>query len=196
MRFFRKIGKIAVISIIIIKKPNNWVENSEKSDFSLKQVRIFTNIISTNNYMWIHISKIAKTIIFSTQTDVETFHKLFFCKTIHNYCRKHRKFAKFVILHNRTQISEKFSPIVSKIGIFSSATSIVLHTKCKLLTRKLSKQQLTAHTSIVKRYTAKCYKHTPISSKHTIVVTGVSKSTNIHAQNTIQINLANIGITI
>ena len=89
--------------------------------------------------MWIYISKIAKTIIFSTQTEVETFHKLFFCKTIHNYCRKHRKFAKFVILHNRMQISEKFSPIVSKIGIFSSATSIVLHTKRKLLTRKLSK---------------------------------------------------------
>ena len=50
------------------------------------------------------------------------------------------------------QFSEKFSPIVTKIGISSSATSIVLHTKRKLLTRKLSKQQLTAHTSIVKRY--------------------------------------------
>ena len=146
--------------------------------------------------MWIHISKIAKTTIFSTQTDVETFHKLFFRKTIHNYCRKHRKFTKFVILHNITQTSEKLSPIVSKIGIFSSATSIVLHTKRKLLTRKLSKQQLTAFTSIVKRYMAKCYKHAPISSKRTIVVTGVSKSTNIHAQNTIQINFANIGITI
>ena len=89
--------------------------------------------------MWIYISKIAKTIIFSTQTEVEIFHKSIFCKNIHNYCRKHRKFAKFIILHNRTQISEKFSAIVSKIGIFSSATSIVLHTKCKLLTRKLSK---------------------------------------------------------
>ena len=89
--------------------------------------------------MWIYISKIAKTIIFSTQTEVEIFHKLIFCKNIHNYCRKHRKFAKFIILNNRTQISEKFSAIVSKIGIFSSATSIVFHTKCKLLTRKLSK---------------------------------------------------------
>ena len=29
--------------------------------------------------MWIHISKIAKTIIFSTQTDVETF-QVNFCK--------------------------------------------------------------------------------------------------------------------
>ena len=89
--------------------------------------------------MWIYISKIAKTIIFSTQTEVKIFHKLFFYKTIQNYCRKHRKLTKFVILYNRTQSSEKFSPIVSKIGIFSSATSIVLHTKRKLLTRKLSK---------------------------------------------------------
>ena len=146
--------------------------------------------------MWIHISKIAKTIIFFTQTEVETFHKLFSCKTIHNYCRKHRKFAKFVILHNRTQITEKFSPIVSKIGIFSSATSIVLHTSTNCSHANYQKQQLTAHTSIVKRYTAKCYKHAPISSKRTIVVTGVSKSTNIHAQNTIQTNLAHIVITI
>ena len=30
--------------------------------------------------MWIHISKIAKTIIFSTQTDVEDFIKLFLQK--------------------------------------------------------------------------------------------------------------------
>ena len=58
------------------------------------------------------------------------------------------------------------------------------------------KQQLTAHTSIVKRYMAKCYKHAPFSSKRTIVVTGVSKSTNIPAQNTKQTNLAHIIITI
>ena len=53
--------------------------------------------------MWIHISKVAKTIIFSTQTDVEDFIKLFFAKTIHNYCRTHRKFAQFATLHNTTQ---------------------------------------------------------------------------------------------
>ena len=89
--------------------------------------------------MWIHISKIAKTIIFPTQTDVETFHKLFFCKTIHNFCRKHQKFAKLVILHNRRQISEKFSPIVSKIGIFSKC-----HINCSLYKTQI------AHTQIIK----------------------------------------------
>ena len=81
----------------------NWVENSEKSDFSLNQVQIFTNIISTNNYMWICISKIAKTISLSTQTEVEIFQKVNSCKTIHNHCRTHQKFAQFVTLHNTTQ---------------------------------------------------------------------------------------------
>ena len=57
---------------------------------------------------------------------------------------------------------------------------------------KFSKQLLTTHMSIVKRITAKCYKHTPLSSKSTIVVTGVSELTNIHAQITKQINLADI----
>ena len=146
--------------------------------------------------MWIHISKIAKTIIFSTQTEVETFHKLFFCKTIHNYCRKHRKFAKFVILHNRTQISEKFSPVVSKLAFPQVPHQLFFIQGANCSHANYQKQQLTAHTSIVKRYMAKCYIHAQISSKHTIVVTGVSKSTNIHAQNTIQINLANIVITI
>ena len=89
--------------------------------------------------MWIHSNKIAKTIIFSTQTEVETLHKLFSCKTIHNYCRKHRKFAKFIILHNRTQSTEKFSPIVSKNWHFLKCHINCSSYKCKLLTRKLSK---------------------------------------------------------
>ena len=58
------------------------------------------------------------------------------------------------------------------------------------------KQQLTAHTSIVKRYRAKCYKHAPFLFKHTIVVTDISKSINISAQNTKQTNLAHSVITI
>ena len=79
-----------------------------------------------------------------------------------------------------------------KSGIFSSATAIVQQTNANCSHTKFSKQQLTAHTSIVKRITAKCYKHAPLPSKSTIVVTGVSKSTNIHAQITKQINLVDI----
>ena len=136
--------------------------------------------------MWIYISAITKTIIFSTQTEVEIFHKLFFCKTIHNYCRNHRKFAKFVILHNRIQISEKFSPIISKIGIFSSVTAIFQHTKRKLLTHKLSKAAINCSYIYCEEIYGKMLQTCTTLFKCTIVVTGVRKSTNISAQNTKQ----------
>ena len=51
-----------------------------------------------------------------------------------------------------------------KIGIFSSATAIVLQTSINCSHTKSSKQQLTAHMSIVKGNMAKCYKHAPFSS--------------------------------
>ena len=66
--------------------------------------------------MWVHISTIAKTIVFPHKTKVRIFHKSNLTKISTNYCRKHRKFAKFVILHNRIQNSEKFSPIISKLA--------------------------------------------------------------------------------
>ena len=114
--------------------------------------------------MWIYISAIAKTIIFSTQNRGGNISQVIFCKNIHNHCRKHRKFTKFIILHNRIQISENFSPIISKTGIFSNTTAIVQQTSVNCSHTKLSKQQFTAHMSIVKGYMAKCYKHAPFSS--------------------------------
>ena len=66
--------------------------------------------------MWVHISKIAKTIVFPHKTKVEISHKSNLTKISTNYCRKHRKFTRFVILHNRIQNSEKFSPIISKLA--------------------------------------------------------------------------------
>ena len=36
MRFFRKIGKIAIFSIELTLNLTVWVENSKKSDFSVK----------------------------------------------------------------------------------------------------------------------------------------------------------------
>ena len=123
------------------------------------------HIISTNNCMWIYISTIAKTITFSTQNQRwKYFTSHFLQKHPQIIVEKHRKFAKFVILHNRIQISENFSPIISKSGIFSSTTAIVQQTSINCSHTKLSKQQLTAHTSIVKGYMAKCYKHAPFSS--------------------------------
>ena len=58
--------------------------------------------------------------------------------------------SSYIIDHKSVRNSHL---LFQKFGIFSSATSIVLNTKCKLLTHKLSKQQLTAHMSIVKRIT-------------------------------------------
>ena len=43
MRFFRKIGKFALFGIKLAIDLTFWVENSKKSDFSLKQVQIFTH---------------------------------------------------------------------------------------------------------------------------------------------------------
>ena len=43
MRFFQKIGKFALFGIKLAIKLTIWVENSEKLDFSLKQVRIFAH---------------------------------------------------------------------------------------------------------------------------------------------------------
>ena len=59
--------------------------------------------------MWVHISTIAKTIVFPHKTKVEIFHKS-------NLTKTSTKFAKFVILHNRIQNSENFSPIISKLA--------------------------------------------------------------------------------
>ena len=103
--------------------------------------------------MWIRISKIAKTVSFSTQSEVEIFQKLIPAK------------PSTIIVENTENLPNLSSDTIDrksvrnshllfqKIGIFSSATSIALYTKRKFLTRKVSKQQLTAHTSIVKRIT-------------------------------------------
>ena len=41
MRFFQKIGKFAKLSIQLTPNLAIWIENSEKSEFSAKRVRIF-----------------------------------------------------------------------------------------------------------------------------------------------------------
>ena len=127
--------------------------------------------------MWIHISKIAKTIIFSTQTDVEDFIKLFFAKTIHNYCRTHRKFAQFMQLYTiQHKNSEKFSPIITKIGIFSSATAIVLQASANCSHTKFSKAAINCSYVYCEEDYGKCYKHTPFFFKRTIVSTGATNA--------------------
>ena len=113
--------------------------------------------------MWMYISKIAKTIIFSTQTEVEIFYKLFSAKPstiIVENTENLPNSSSYTIEHKLVRNSHLLS---QKSGNFSSATSIVFIQSTNCSHTNYQKQQLTAHTSIVKRYTAKCYKHAPFS---------------------------------
>ena len=112
MRFFRKIGKFALFNLKLTIKPNDLGRKLRKIGFFAK---VNTNFhkpflqIITCGYISMQL---LKQLSFPHKQRWKYFTSYFFCKTIHNYCRKHRKFAKFVILHNRIQISEKFSPII------------------------------------------------------------------------------------
>ena len=67
--------------------------------------------------------------------------------------RKHRKFTKFMTLHNTAQISEKFSPIITKTWHFLKCYNNYIPNSVNCSHIKISKEQLTAHTPIVKRIT-------------------------------------------
>ena len=82
------------------------------------------------------------------------------------------------------KLVRKFSPIIPKIGIFSSVTAIVQHTKRKLLTHKLSEAAINCSYNYCEEIYGKVLQTCTNLFKCTIVVTGVSKSTNIPAQNT------------
>ena len=73
-----------------------------------------------------------------TSTNFQSF-SLQLIAQITNYCRKHRKFTKFVTLHNTKQNSEKFSCIVAKLGIFLKCHNNCSSNKHKLLTHKILK---------------------------------------------------------
>ena len=65
--------------------------------------------------MWVHINTLAKTIVFFPhKIKVEIVHKSNPTKTSTIIVEKNRKFAILIILHNRIQNSEKFSPIVTQ----------------------------------------------------------------------------------
>ena len=117
MRFFQKIGKIAILSIKLTANLTIWVENSKKLDFSVKR-RIFKIFVSTNNFMWSNISAKAKQLFYHTKKNRGgNISQIKSYTYNHNYCRKHRKFAKLIILHNRTQKVRKSHLLLCKISI-------------------------------------------------------------------------------
>ena len=114
--------------------------------------------------MWVHISTIAKTIVFPHKIKVEIFPKLYPTKTYtiiventENSLYSSSYTIEYKIVRNSHLLSHKN-------WHFSSATAIVLQTSVNCSHTKPSKQQLTAHMSIVKGNMTKCYKHAPFSS--------------------------------
>ena len=143
MRFFRKIGKFAIIGIKLGLNSTNWVENSEKSDFSLKQV--YTKII---------------------------------CSTISctsRNCRKHQKIRKIRDSTQYNKIGEKFSPIVIKTWHFLKCHNNCISKSVNCSHIKISKEQLTAHTPIVKRITVSVA-NTHLSSSNALLCLLVSQT--------------------
>ena len=133
--------------------------------------------------MWVYISAKKSLNNCSTiQNRGGNISKILSCTHFHNYCRKHQKFAKCVILHNRTKIVRKSHLLLCKTGIFSSATAIVLQTSANCSYAKASKQQLTAHTSIVKGDMAKCYKHASFSSNALLCSLVLKSNWHYHAK--------------
>ena len=104
------------------------------------------------------------------------------CTNIHNYCRKHQKFAKFIILHNRTQNSEKFSPIVTQNWHFLKCHNNCSTNKCKLLIHKIIKAAIDCSYVYCEGRYDKVLQTCAFLFKCTIVFTGVKKSIDIIAQ--------------
>ena len=118
MRFFRKIGKFTVFGIKLTIKSNNLGRKIRKIGFfakiSMNFRKLFLQIIACG-YILAQLLKNhfpRKIKVGISQNPNPT-------KIPTSYCRKNQKFDKFVILHNRIQISEKFSPIISKLAFFS-----------------------------------------------------------------------------
>ena len=114
---------------------------------------------------------------------MEISHKSYLTKVSTDYCRKHRKFAKFIILHNRIQNSEKFSLIISKLA-FSQVPQQLFFKQAQIALTQIIK------AAIVCPYAYCEGNYGKVLQTRTIVFTGVKESTDIPTQNTKQINLA------
>ena len=117
--------------------------------------------------MWFSKGAKVKYLAYHTKTHCGYNLQNKFCTNNHNYCRKHRKFVKLGIQHNRkyqAQSCEKFSPVIGKIGTFLKCHGYCYTNSVNCYYTKASKrQQLVTHISIVKESTIKCYKHASFS---------------------------------
>ena len=74
--FFRKIGKFALIGIKLTTYLTIWVENSEKSEFSLKQVRILALYFYKTTVCGYISAQLSKQSFFPHKNKVEKSHNL------------------------------------------------------------------------------------------------------------------------
>ena len=126
--------------------------------------------------MWVHINALAKTIVFPHKIKVEIVHKSNFTKTstiIVENTENSPYSSSYTIEYKIVRNSHLLS---HKIGISSSATAIVLQTSVNCSRTKPSKQQLTAHMSIVKGKMTKCHKTRTFSLQMHYCVHWVLKS--------------------
>ena len=149
MIFFRKIGKITLFHTKLTSRLNATGRKIQKIKFCGK---------TSTNFKSFPLQQITQITIIVENTENSHNPQLY---TIQNK-----------LVRNSHVLSQKS-------GIFSSATTIVLQTSAKCSCTKFSKQQLTAHMSIVKRIMVSVTNTHPSSSNITIVVTGVSKQSNI-----------------
>ena len=80
--------------------------------------------------MWIYISAIAKTSVFPHKTKVGKSHNSNLTKYPQVIVENTENLPNFAILHNRIQISEKFSPIISKLAFSQKCHSNCSTNKC------------------------------------------------------------------
>ena len=148
MVFFRKIGKITVLHTKLTTSISLVGRKIRKIGFYDKTDTIFKSF---------PLQEIAKITIIVEHTENSQNSRL--C-TIEN---------------KSNQSSEKFSPIVSKIWHFLKCHNNCYSTSVNCSHTKISKQQLTAHTSIVKRITVSVT-NMHLSSSNTLLCQLVSQT--------------------
>ena len=139
--------------------------------------------------MWIHSGALSKTIILPHKTKVEIVHK-----------SNHTKPSTFIVENTENSPNSSSYTIKYKIVINSHLLSknwhfLKCHNNCsknkrKLLTHKAIKVAIDCSYTYCKGKYDKVSQTCTFLFKHTIVFTGVKKSTDISALNTKQINPA------
>ena len=111
--------------------------------------------------MWIYISPIAKQLSFPHKQRWKFFTSYFSAKpstiiveTTENSPNSSSYTIEYKLVRNSHLLSQKLAFSQVSQQLFNIQSANCSHTNYQ-------KQQLTAHTSIVKRYMAKCYKHAP-----------------------------------